>query len=372
MARYSRSANLIPSHLFVQLVILLSQLLRLPLLYFPPLTPLIINKLKRVCTTALICPLFEKLYPETLILIYLFIADVCDMYTIEEHMQEHEVRKLLYNLGRVLYKKKTARNFLQRLGVMHLVATVGVPISSQTNLGITKRFNNPEEVQDLEGLPADFAFTIFHLFFPVHYYMKYKNQHVSAALLSDYILKNYAYKLHGVKRIAFMANFFASLHYDYLPTSPLNAIKDIGEYVVSKFDGERYVNAPENRIYTAFMKLIMADIQMQTKNVTECENLIKSAKLNQPMKEEYLESLWTFLRLYCDMITKNATIQGSNRRHIVMDSQCHPRWRKAIVACSLHDRHDRQSVEFVARWSDRMGKSELDIRHILHFQNKEK
>ena len=275
---------------------------------------------------------------------------------------------------------ETARNFLQRLAFMHVCVATGIeiPAKCKSNMGISDFFWDPVTVQDLEGLPADWACTIFSLFFHVHHYLKRNDQFTSAALLSNYILKNYAYKLGGTKRIAFMSNFFASLHHDYEnAVSGSTVIKNIGRYILVKFDHKFYTSTLENRIYVMFVRLILADLGKQfdlkywcpVKTEKEPEDLFKvmteEADLHRQISDKSLKHFWSFLRVYLDMISNNETLGDHIRSFdvLVHDTACHTRWRKAIVASRFHNRYGKKVPKMVALWKKRLLFPEVSYRH---------
>ena len=301
------------------------------------------------------------------------------MYLFENMRRQpfaNKMKNLFASLD-IAYDKSTPQNFLQRLGVMHLGAVIGASAKCLQSIKIAlARLSTlaPESFQSLEGLPADFAFTIFNLFHLVHYFLTRKGHYENAALLCNYIWKNYAYKLHATKRVAFMANFFASLHYDYPYDSTLDSIvkdrrssnlryiKEIGKYVIIKFD-KNYTVIPENRIYVTFVRLILADLKRHefTRERFDFADLILQAELDKPILDQSLAPLWIFLGHFSKMIQEEKSFFHGEFKKVLFPA-CQLRWRKAIVTRNFYDHLGRQKTKLVARWRKRLGRRS---EHIL-------
>ena len=302
---------------------------------------------------------------------------------LRNHIAIHDkMKELLREMAKAFPNEETARNFLQRLAFMHVCVATEIEISEncKSNMGISQFYGlgDCQGVITKEGLPADWACSIYHLFFKVHHYLKYKNQFASAILISNYILKNYAYKLSGTKRIAFVANFFASVHYDYEKFSNGSfVIVDMGRYILEKFDNNFYTYIPENRVYLLFVRLILADLSKRFNLInwtssysgrkpqkTLCEVLIDDSEIHRPILDPSIRSLWTFLNNCYDMILNDKTLRDYMRDFALMNSPaCHTRWRKAIVAGSFYSHHDRKFVASVALWRCRIVFAEEQFRH---------
>jgi len=250
-------------------------------------------------------------------------------------------------------------NFLQRFGAMHVGALVGEYPKCRFQSDEISHYREVQKLIADPGLPADWAFTVFNLFPPVHSWLIKKENEHDATLFRNFILQNYAYKLRGVKRVAFMASFFASMHYDFTESKNIDDARNLSRYVITKFDR---VPEPEFRIYVTFTRLIMADVETsRIRDDHSAEELIKlfrDAKLQDCINEIGLQSLWRFLNLYKEMIENNLRLEFEKMVHRrVLVPECRVRWRKAICASRHHEKflYGNRSL-FVDRWYNRLHK----------------
>jgi len=250
-------------------------------------------------------------------------------------------------------------NFLQRFGAMHVGALLEAfpkcTFIDPEEYGPCKFCNTVEDLIESTGLPADWAFTVYNLFFPLHSFLK-KREMFDADLFRDFIFQNYAYKLRGVKRVAFMANFFASMHYDFTKTKDIKKARNLSQYVITKFGS---VSESEFRIYVTFTRLIMADVETQVKaddSAEECKKLFKDAKLQDKIEKGGLQRLWSFLVIYKEMIKHNSRLELEEMKYkFVMVPECRGRWMKAICASRHYEQFLLQDKSlFVETWHKRL------------------
>jgi len=255
-------------------------------------------------------------------------------------------------------------NFLQRFGAMHMGALLDTFPKCRflypEECGPCKLYNTVEDLIESTGLPADWAFTVYNLFFPLHSFLK-KKEMFDADLFRDFIFQNYAYKLRGVKRVAFMANFFASMHYDFTKIEDMKKARNLSQYVITKFGS---VSESEFRIYATFTRLIMADVETQVKaddSAEECIKLFRDAKLQDNIEEDGLLRLWSFLVLYEGMIKHNRRLDLDKLMHqFVMVAECRGRWKKAICVSRHYEQFLRQDQSlFVETWHKRLHGTKL-------------
>ena len=246
-------------------------------------------------------------------------------------------------------------NLLQRLGGMHLASASLKNATCQFRPEDITCFENINQMISSQGFPADWAFTIGGLFNFAHCSLVKQSKFLTAGLLRNAIFKNYAYQLQGIKRVAFMANLFSGLHYDFSPARELKSICNIAEYVVAKFDISGKAMLSEVRIYVAFVRLIMADLekQVQGENSEKCLELIKGANLHNQVKELGLHRVWYFLILYSRMIKHNSKLDIDKMEHrYVLHPDCQAKFRKGICALRLYE-HPYKS-RFVKTWLRRL------------------
>ena len=238
--------------------------------------------------------------------------------------------KTLFDSLNVTYNEPTVKNFLQRLGVMHLAAVIGASAKCQSNIGLSTFYNRIRKIYRLSlnytGLPANWAFTICRLFHLVHFDLIRKRRYEDAALLFNFIWKAYAYKLKEAKRIAFMANLFAGLHYDYSPDNNLNMVKNMGTYILKKFT--RATRVPEYRVYVTVVWLCMADIQKQETRDDLYLSVILQAEIEDFSVPELLQEIWNSIKYYSALISEN--IQYNNFYNTRVDEIFHEGWRVAF------------------------------------------
>ena len=306
-----------------------------------------------------------------------FALDLCNLFA-EKFARDVEKRIALVRLFRKVdnfaagLEIKSLR-FLQQFGAMHIGAAVSekpMTIFDATD-PVLQFYENLEELLANDGLPADWAFTICNLIDSIHYFLRDIKKHMIAGLIRNLVFKNYAYKLQGVKRVAFFANFFASLHYD-TPQKPktdfdydiedeklVDKILDIGKYAVKKFSAGKLKHVLEVRIYLGFISLIIADVEVQLERSDAQEKAAKyiaKANLDNSIGLEEVSlsliGLWRFLHLYSQMILDpNVKLDRDLLMHSVfLLPECKERYHKAICT----SRHYKFSTCFAEKWLERL------------------
>ena len=242
---------------------------------------------------------------------------------------------MFFDLLNAECNEMSSPNFLQQLGIMHLAATIGTTADCDSDIGLSTFYNSIREVKRCAiknaGLPADWAFTICKLFRLVHFDLIRKRRYEDAALLFNFIWKAYAYKLKEAKRIAFMANFFAGLHYDYSPHNKLNMIKKMGTYILRKFSGTPYRYVWEYCVYVTVVWLCMADIQKQETRDDQYLSVILQAEMERFSPRANLGSVWNCILYYSELICGNTSYH--NYYDTLIDEIFHEGCR---VAFDLH------------------------------------
>ena len=238
----------------------------------------------------------------------------------------------LFNSLNIDYDKTTEKNLLQRLGVMHLAAAIKTSAKCESNIGLSTFYNSIQIINRLPvqnaGLPADWAFTICGLFHLVHFDLIRKRRYEDAALLFNFIWKAYAYKLKEAKRIAFMANLFAGLHYDFGPDNKLHMIEKMGIYVLRKYLKTTHV--PEYCVYVTVVWLCMADIKKQQTRDDQYLSVISQAKIESFSIAADLQLVWDCIKYYSDLIS--GTSQPVESYNALLDEIFHEGWRVAFGA----------------------------------------
>ena len=288
--------------------------------------------------------------------------------------------------------------FLQKLGAMHIAAAVGEKANSELDPmtdPVIQFYRNLKELVDNKGIPADWAFTICNLICLIHNYLRTSDKPDVAGLIRNFVFKDYAFQLRGIKRVAFFANLFANLHYEAaempdttedkaeanlrnktveLPDQTKDKAEDeyktvrdkimeIGQYTLQRFctDTSKWKNHPEGRIYLAFTGLIMADVEMQLKpsreSVQKSQEYIEKVQNyfsgSGDLPSQSLIGLREFLVLYSEMITnENFKMNQELLQYgFVLLPECRERYEKGIGKTS----HDKMcDNRFVITWKKRL------------------
>ena len=248
---------------------------------------------------------------------------------------------------------------LQCLGAMHIAATLDKILESEPNFvrGPTSIKNDIQIIINA-GSPADFAFTIFILVDSVSNYIKRCREPHFDQNINILVFKNFAYKLRGAKRIAFIANLCASLHYDIEPlpvgSYRLHQLQTMADYALDNFVMGSKAGMSEIRIYLTFISLIMADVfEHVGKNYMNCLEYIKKANLENNFDDFRWFGLCQFLFRYSDVF-ENPELEMTDRLlnyAVIMLPDWQVRCRKAICAI----RHSRIPSKFVTIWKKRLG-----------------
>ena len=198
-----------------------------------------------------------------------------------------------------------------------------------------------------EGIPPDWTFTVLDHTFAVHWRLirVFPN---AAYALRNFLFKNFAFKLRGVKRVCVMATLFAGLCHDFVSVWLTPGIVDIGEYVLTKFVSEKYLKflsrkpVYEIRVYICFVCVLMAA-------VVNMLDLDETKFLNAAREYWYIRAgyISIFMRVAVFAIEKKSTpfTRISNKdikRHSL-------RWKTAIVKSRLDD-ISAPVTQSVRRW----------------------
>ena len=249
---------------------------------------------------------------------------------------------------------------LQCLGAMHIAAILDKKVGSDYNFH--RKYSGREDIQIIinVGSPADFAFTIFILVDSVSNFIKRNGEYYFALIVTLLTFENFAYKLRGAKRVAFIAMLCASLHYDVDPppneTFRLNQLKTMVDYALNNFGVGSKAGMSEVRIYLTFTSLIMADVFKQIQNDdANCLEYIKKANLKRNFDDFKWFGLCQFLIRYFKVIENDLMGQEMTDPLLNYAVIKFPDWkfrcRKAICAY----RFSRTPCMFSAIWMNRLG-----------------
>ena len=206
-----------------------------------------------------------------------------------------------------------------------------------------------------KGIPPDWTFTVLDYTFAVHcrLILVYPN---AAYALRNFLFKNFAFKLRGVKRVSVMATLFAGLRHDFVSIRMTPGILDIGEYVLTKFVSEKYLKflsrkpVYEIRVYICFVCVLMADVVgMLGLDETRFSN---AAREYWYIRAGYLS---LFFKVAVSAIEKrNTPITKNSSKDIERQSL---RWKTAIVKSRLDD-ISAPVTNSVKRWLNILKKAE--------------
>ena len=206
-----------------------------------------------------------------------------------------------------------------------------------------------------EGIPPDWTFTVLDYTFAVH--CRLIQVHPNAAYaLRNFLFKNFAFKLRGVKRVSVMTILFAGLCHDFVSLTGTPGIVDIGEYVLKKFACEKYLKftsrkpVSEIRLYVCIVCVFMADmVKMLGHDETK---FLNAARIYRKTRGGYISS---FIKLAVSTIEKrNNRAEKISNKDIKRHSL---RWKTAIVKSRLDD-ESAPVTESVKRWLNIIDKAE--------------
>ena len=292
----------------------------------------------------------------------------------------------LYPVMRSLLQKTdeialSSQGPLQTFGAMHIGEIIKVKAESEFDfIGWNMGAYGKTETMLIEiGSPADWAFTLGSLIDSVSFHMKISKSTLSTVFIRKLVFENYARKLRGSKRIAFIANLCACMHYDTKPYRSVDMISDaettvyklqsmvddtldnfgIGSSMIAdaldKLGIGSKKKTTEVGIYLAFMCLIMADVAKHVEsNNAKCLNYIKKANLKSYDNESRFFGLWEFLIFYSKMIQNDKQLKeeftGLQVRALLLPD-CQARWKKGFCAI----RNGKFPDGFVNTWFKMLG-----------------
>ena len=205
-----------------------------------------------------------------------------------------------------------------------------------------------DDLKDDKGIPGDWAFTALNYVLAVHCRLIAEGANNplyvdEASNLRNYIFKNFAFKLRGMKQICFMTTLFVGLRYDFDEKDELREVISIGKYVLRKYDFKKYRKLyTENRFYFAFVYLFLSEIYTSNSEMHKLEKVqarkhTKQAKVNTSAPSA--NNLWQFLNETFLIIKHEChRKEMSKERHDkIMDLKCKCRWKKALVSSRLKE-----------------------------------
>ena len=246
-------------------------------------------------------------------------------------------------------KVMPSRNFLYEIALMRLALAQNKTEDVGLYLNKFLLFMDIKDLVDDGGISGEWAFTILNYVLAMNCQMVLADDFKSW-LLGSFIFKNFAYKLRGAKRLAFMATLFAGLHYDCRCEKVENRVKSIGLYLFKKFNREKYTSVSECQVYMSFAYLFMADMYFIKGKKKIAVDVLKLISALKPRNATYL---WVILKVLCRYVKRKRTSSiGFNHKkdhELLMESLCQSRWKTAIVASRLCEdsKYDNDSVK---RW----------------------
>ena len=110
-----------------------------------------------------------------------------------------------------------------------------------------------KDLQELPGMPADFAFTMLNLFSGAYpWFVKYAPNKGTTTMIR--LFKNYFLMLKGVKLATFLVKLLTSIQYD---CQNIERIRSIGMCLVTKFSKGKYQRNFELRLYVMYGLMFM-------------------------------------------------------------------------------------------------------------------
>ena len=168
-------------------------------------------------------------------------------------------------------------------------------------------YENIQSLVDDQGISGEWAFTVLNYLFAVHCFLV-RFDETKAFLVRNFIVKNFAYKLRGPKRVAFMATLFIGLQYDCQFENGERWVIGIGEYFFEKFLVEKYVNNAECRVYLAFVILFFALVYAIVGG-RRCEKSDEMVYAFRALNKVKISNLWDFASVLCQCIDMNNYVQ---------------------------------------------------------------
>ena len=205
---------------------------------------------------------------------------------------------------------------LQIFGAIHVGEVIKLEAKSESNFVSwdSGDYRKLAEVLIDKGSPADWAFTLCSLTDSVSFRMKILRKSDFTGFIRNFVFENYALKLRGAKRVAFIANLCACMHYDTKPyrlegmlsdaETRVYKLKSMVDDTLDKFGvGSEKNPTDEVGVYLAFMCLITADVVKHVENNNaKCLNYIAKADLKSCDNKSRFFGLREFLILYSKMI----------------------------------------------------------------------
>ena len=182
-----------------------------------------------------------------------------------------------------------------------------------------------------EGIPPDWCSTILNFVLAVHCRSIIIDSK-AAYLLRNYLFKNFAYKLRGLKRACIIATLFTGLRYDFVSIEKTPDILNNGEYVLTKFVSKKYLYGPDKliseiRIYVCVACIVMADLYQMLKLFQAARNFQRTRAGN----------IADFLMAIMRRLGYPDAHEKKRRYEYVSHPRYSLRWKTAIAYSRLFD-----------------------------------
>ena len=128
-----------------------------------------------------------------------------------------------------------------------------------------------KDLQELPGMPADFAFTMLNLFSGTYpWFVKYAPNKGTTTMIR--LFKNYFLMLKGVKLAAFLVKLLTSIQYD---CQNIERIRSIGMCLVTKFSKGKYQRNFELRLYVMYGLMFMGYAYKRNELTTKKNEMVE-------------------------------------------------------------------------------------------------
>ena len=247
-----------------------------------------------------------------------------------------------------------SKRFLLNLALIRLALMLNKTAEEVKGICNFFSFKSFQELITQEGVPPDWAFTILDYVFAIHCRLT-KVDADAAYSLRIFLFKNFAFKLRGCKRVCVMATLFVGLCYDVesMENTRTQDIINIGEYVLTKFVTEKYLELKvltayaEFRVYVCFVCIFMADLYKHFGfNTTPLLNAAKQFRVTPA------GNISEFVTVALMVIENNRFRQRSEQQHNnLFQPSCWERWKAAIVLPRICD-DDQCRTASTDRWGN--------------------
>ena len=234
---------------------------------------------------------------------------------------------------------------LDELAILRLVVAMGENKEIKYFCNDLKFYKDIKNLVGDQGISGEWAFTVLNYLLAVHGLLV-RFDATKAFLIRNFIVKNFAYKLRGPKRIAFMATLFVGLQYDCQFENGERWVLGIGEYFFEKFLVQKYVKISECRVYLAFVMLCFAHIY-EIIGKKEKHNAMFSAY--KALRKVNVCHLWEYIDVLFECVSLNKYKRTANQVRFLGNPDCINRSEIAFVHRRLQA-PAQLSTESVNRW----------------------